>query len=49
MDTDSFTFSLADDIENLVMPDKQDSYDLNKYKWFLKDDSAYEQRYPGKV
>ena len=49
MDTDSFTFSLADDIEALVKPDKQESYDLLKYDWFLRDDSASEQRCPGKV
>ena len=49
MDTDSFTFSLADDIPNLVKPVMQESFDSEKYKWFLKDDSAYEQRCPGKV
>ena len=49
MDTDSFTFSLAADIEDLVKPEKRESYNLKKYDWFLRDDSAAEQRCPGKV
>ena len=49
MDTDSFTFSLADDIPNLVKPEKKESYELRKHDWFLRDDSAAEQRCPGKV
>ena len=49
MDTDSYTFSLADEIDNLVRPEKKDSYDSRKFDWFLRDDSAKEQRWPGKV
>ena len=49
MDTDSFAFSLADEIDALVRPEKRDNYGKYKYDWFLKDDSAQEQRYPGKL
>ena len=40
---------MADEIENLVRPEKKENFEIHKYEWFLKNDSAQEQRFPGKM
>ena len=32
-----------------MKPDLQDEYAIEKFKWFLTDNSAEQQRFPGKV
>jgi len=41
--------ALSDDLENLVKPERIQEHELVKYQWFLKDDSSYEARFPGKL
>ena len=46
---DSFTLALADEIENLVVPELRNEYETEKFYWFLRDDSPEEKRFPGKM
>ena len=49
MDTDSYTFALHAEIEHSIKPEMKASFEEKKYNWFLKDNSAFEQRTPGKL
>jgi len=49
MDTDSFALSMAGEIDDLVVLEKRDRYEMEKNTWFLVDNSSYEKRYPGKL
>ena len=41
--------AIADEIENLVVPELRNEYEVEKYNWFLRDNSPEEQRFPGKM
>ena len=47
--SDSYALALSGEIDDLVKPELKDEYATVKYDWFLTDNSAEQQRCPGKV
>ena len=51
MDTDSAYMALTGDFESLVIPEIRASYEAERHKWFLRNDTlektAYDKRVPG--